>query len=78
MSEPSETDADIPGAVEVAPKPLIGGTFAVYEDGQGGFVLVTHTEEQGPRRQHIPSALVKMFTGGGLFARRFAGLLGVG
>jgi hypothetical protein len=60
------------------PVAMLAGTFAIYEDGAGGFVLVTETTEHGVQRKVIPAALVKMATGGGVFARRFAGLFGGG
>jgi hypothetical protein len=45
--------------------PVIAGTFAIYEDGHGGFVLVTDTEH-GTDRKHIPSTFVKLALRGGL------------
>jgi hypothetical protein len=60
------------------PVPMLAGTFAIYEDGAGGFVLVTETTEHGVQRKVIPAALVKMATGGGMLGRRFAGLFGGG
>jgi hypothetical protein len=56
------------------PVPVIAGTFAIYEDGRGGFVLVTDTEQHGQRRDHIPSAVVRLASGGGLIGRKFKGL----
>lgn len=61
--------------VEVEPVPVIAGTFALYEDGQGGYVLVTNTQT-GEDRRHIPAALVKMATGGGVLSRKLAGIFG--
>lgn len=69
-----EDDQDPPGTI--TPTAVLEGTFALYPDGQGGYVLVTYTEAHGLDRKHIPAALVKMATGGGVIGRRFAGLFG--
>lgn len=54
----------VPAGADV--HPVAAGTFVIYEDGKGGFVLVTDMPEQGGvRHQHIPRALIKMVTGGG-------------
>lgn len=57
------------------PDPLLHGTFALYPDGAGGFVLVTETDAHGVNRKHIPSAMVKLamkaINGGGLLAKVF-------
>lgn len=66
----------VPADVTPAPTPAIAGTFAIYEDGQGGFVLVTETPEHGVIRKHIPRALIKLVSGGGLLGGRIAGLFG--
>jgi hypothetical protein len=58
------------------PTPLIAGTFALYDDQNGGYVLVTETTEHGLTRKHIPAAMVKLATGGGLLGRKLAGLVG--
>lgn len=59
------------------PQALASGTFAVYEDGAGGFVLVTNMPDHGGvARRHIPSALVKMVTGGGMLSRKLGGIFG--
>lgn len=56
---------------EVAvPAPILAGTFALYHDGDGGFVLVTDHGE-GPQRKHIPAALVKLATRSGALGRIF-------
>jgi hypothetical protein len=52
------------------PTPVIAGTFAIYEDGDGGFVLVTDTGE-GPQRKHIPSAIIKLVTRTGALGKLF-------
>lgn len=71
---PAEREQAAAGAAE--PTPVIAGTFAIYEDGHGGFVLVTDTVQHGTDRRHIPAAMVKMATGGGIVGRRIAGLFG--
>lgn len=58
------------------PTPALAGTFAIYEDGNGGFVLVTETDQHGTMRKHVPAALVKMATGGGMLGRKLGGLFG--
>ncbi len=73
MTDPT-TDVAEGGVFD--PEPVIAGTFALYEDGEGGFVLVTQTERHGIDRKHIPKALVKMATGGGILGRRLGSLFG--
>jgi hypothetical protein len=46
--------------IAAGPVPAIAGTFAIYEDGHGGYVLVTETEQHGIIRKHIPGALLKL------------------
>ena len=71
LAAPEET-VSTPG-----PVPMCAGTFAIYEDGLGGFMLVTDMPNHGGvAKRHIPAALVKMATGGGMISRRFAGLFG--
>jgi hypothetical protein len=85
MSQDQIADTDVaPAAAEepgtdveqAGPAPMLAGTFAIYEDGTGGYVLVTDTQDHGVSRKHIPAAMVKMVTGGGLLAKRFAGVFG--
>lgn len=64
------------GVEPANPKAMLAGTFAIYEDGRGGFVLVTDTTEYGERRNHIPAAMVKVVSGGGLIGSRLRGLFG--
>lgn len=64
---------DVPADVTTGPDILIAGTFAIYDDGRGGYVLVTETEAHGVIRKHIPSALVKLVAGGGGIMGRIAG-----
>lgn len=67
------TDANPAGIVIVpeGPVPAIAGTFAIYEDGSGGYVLVTDTTEHGTMRKHIPATIVKLMGGklGSLFRK---------
>lgn len=49
-------DNSRPAGVE----PLVGGTFALYDDDHGGFVLVAETTQHGIMRRHIPAAMVKL------------------
>lgn len=59
------------------PAPVAAGTFAIYEDGHGGYVLVADMPAHGGiTRRHIPAAIVKMATGSGILARRLGGLIG--
>lgn len=53
------------------PEPELAGTFAIYADGRGGYVLVTDTVDQGTTRKHIPAALVKLATGNGVIGKIF-------
>ncbi len=72
MSEAQEPDTG--AGAEVAP--MLAGKFAIYEDGKGGFILMTETEGHGVQRKHIPAALVKLATSPGILGRKFAGILG--
>lgn len=50
-----------------APEPMAAGTYAVYNDQQGGYVLVIGTREGETHHKHLPAHLVKMaekMTGG--------------
>lgn len=40
--------------VVAEPIPVIAGTFAIYEDGKGGYVFVADTTQHGVMRKHIP------------------------
>jgi hypothetical protein len=54
------------------PLPLLAGTFAVYEDGRGGYVLVIDTPATGVERRHIPGKMVRVaakFLGGNPLGR---------
>lgn len=44
------------------PVPLIAGTFAIYEDGKGGYVFVADTTQHGVTRKHIPRWQAKYMT----------------
>lgn len=52
------------------PTPVLAGTFAIYHDGDGGFVLVTDTGE-GPQRKHIPAAIIKLAARTGAIGKFF-------
>ena len=55
---------------------IIGGTFALYHDGNGGFVLVTDTTERGIERQHLPKAMVRLASRLGVAGSKVAGIIG--
>jgi len=63
-----------PAADDVAP--ILAGKFGIYEDGKGGYWLITETDAHGMQRKHIPAALVKLATGQGLMGKRLTGLFG--
>lgn len=50
--------SDAPNPVE--PVPVLAGTFAIYEDGKGGYVLVSETSERKLYRKHIPASLIRV------------------
>lgn len=64
-----------PLADEPGPIPALAGTFALYEDGTGGFVLVTDVGGEVTRK-HIPAALVRMAMGDGAISRKVRALMG--
>lgn len=75
-AEADDVDQEARAFAEGAPTPLMAGTFAIYEDGKGGYVLVAQRDgEAAPDRKHIPGALVKVLTGG-LLGRKLGNLLG--
>ena len=45
---------------EPGPIPALAGTFVIYEDGKGGYVLVVDVGGEVTHK-HIPAAMVKMF-----------------
>lgn len=53
------------GGVEAAasPKPMLAGTFAIYEDAEGGMALVADTEQYGTVRRRISPMMVKFARG---------------
>lgn len=56
-----ERDPEHDAAVPAAPAPLAAGTYAVYPDGAGGFMLVLGMAgESEPFQHHIPAAMIKM------------------
>lgn len=42
------------------PTVVIAGTFVVYDDGDGGFVLVCETNNNGIVRKHITKRIVRL------------------
>lgn len=75
--EAPERDPEVQAAIEEAapaqdaPQPLYAGTYAVYDDGKGGVVLVLAQSTGETAHRHIPAGLLKMaekFGGGGLGA----------
>lgn len=61
MSEP---------AVTAPPVPSLAGTFAIYEEPDGAFVLVTETTQHGRMVKRIPAMAVKLMSG------KLAGIFG--
>lgn len=65
-SDAPERDAEAVEATPAAaappsgPEPLAAGTYAVYDDTAGGYVLVIGTREGETHRKHLPGHLVKM------------------
>lgn len=70
----AETES-APLAAEPGPVPLMAGTFALYDDGHGGIILVTDVDGAVTKKA-IPAALVKMATGDGAVSRRVRALMG--
>lgn len=58
---PSAASTDDPGTTRAVPTPIISGSFAIYEDGRRGYVMVANTAEFGVQRKHIPAAAVRAF-----------------
>lgn len=42
------------------PAVLIAGTFVVYDDGDGGFMLVCETKNHGIVRKHVTKRIVRL------------------
>ena len=71
-----EAQAAIPAAgpppdAPPAPVPLFAGTYAIYDDGHGGIVMVLQPKEGDVLTKHIPAAMIKM-------AEKFGGMGGAG
>ena len=64
-----------PLAAEPGPIPVLAGTFALYDDGHGGYVLVTDVGGEVTKKA-IPAALVKMATGNGAMSKHVRRLMG--
>lgn len=55
------TPTAAPPRPETPPQqPMAAGTYAVYDDQQGGYVLVIGTREGQTHHKHIPAKVVKM------------------
>lgn len=55
------TPAAAPPRPEQPPRaPIAAGTYAVYEDGSGGVVLVLATSDGDTHHKHIPAKIIKM------------------
>jgi hypothetical protein len=55
------TPTATPPRPEAPPQaPMAAGTYAVYDDQQGGYVLVIGTREGDTHHKHIPAKVVKM------------------
>lgn len=70
---------DAPGSALLAPDPgpipISMGTYAIYNDGSGGFVLVA-TADGVEHKKHIPAKLVKLISGTGAIGKLFRGQIG--
>lgn len=58
-----------PPPAQAPPVPLFAGTYAVYDDGSGGVVLVLGQSTGETVHKHIPAGLIRMaerFGGGGI------------
>jgi hypothetical protein len=51
---------DAPPEQPAAPVPIAAGTYSLYQDGAGGYVLVIGTSEGAVHHKHIPAKVVKM------------------
>jgi len=51
---------DVAPADNEAPTPVLTGTFALYLDGKGGWVIVGETPVHGVVRKHISPSLMRM------------------
>lgn len=51
-------------AAQDGPPPVFAGTFAIYADGSGGYVLVVAHADGTTDRKHIPAAMVKLAQSG--------------
>lgn len=60
-----ESPAPPPLPPPTPPKPLLAGTFALYERRDGGYELVADIEGRGIETHTIPAALVHLLGGGG-------------
>lgn len=58
-----------------APEPLWAGTYAIYDDGSEGLMLVIGTREGEVHHKHLPAAMLKMAEkmGGSMLGGFFGG-----
>lgn len=68
FATPPPDPLPVPPPPTTAPDvPIAAGTYAVYHDGAGGFLLVLGPSDGQVFRHHVPAAMVKM-------AQRFGGI----
>lgn len=60
VAEAPAAAAPPPEAPADGPVPMAAGTYALYDDQAGGYVLVIGTREGETHHKHIPSKVVKM------------------
>lgn len=78
-ARPPELPTPPPMPPQAPPQPIAAGTYAVYDDGNGGAVLVLQPKGGETMTKHLPAALIKMAERfGGAGAGPFAGLFGGG
>lgn len=76
--EISSVEAPPPGPNQFGLLPVMAGTFAIYEDTDGGMVLVADVAGQGVTRRKIPAQIVSMLhSGGGPVGRMLRRAFGV-
>ncbi len=57
-------EALVAEAATQQPRPVFAGTFAIYQDGRGGFMLVVQHEDGTIDQKHIPAGMVKLAQSG--------------
>lgn len=71
-----EAAAVPPMPAQAPPVPLYAGTYAIYDDGAGGVMLVVGQSTGEVVRKHIPAAMMKMAERFGGAGSGLAGLFG--